>query len=560
MFDEEKGEGFLESVVESEIKRRRRKSVLKWIVGGVASISAVLLPAVVILLIVSGLGSGISMVGAFFYGMFGEESEITRFDEKSNAVSRITEEQILEMIRNDKFDDSFYKTIMMSKKEFVYLLEEVMEYNSQEVTRTIAIECLHKYRIWLPDPAVPSGPVYPENPANPSVPVNPDETEESVVPEGYYQDVEEKVYKDITVTSKDVETFRLDWQLVYAVCLANMPSNSGNWVEGEGEEDTVHFGENHEILDEIIDSLKMEYTYLTDLARDSKRTYSIEECKAMAHTTFQYGDASTEEGEWTYYYPHSLLASAQSGYSRMYYEIDGNIINGIVEASDIQTFENLFDRIGRHYNPTSFNLLLQFVPGGDRLAEKFSVFIENAEESCRIDGRALNYEIGSGFNSSSIPTGDSLNIEFGGNVDYGNLVFDESIGGRIVAESMKYLGWTYSQAKRWQTGYADCSSLVWQVIQDAGIDPNSIFSGSTAAEECRGLWDAGMMIPIENIQQGDIIFYSYEKNGRFMNVDHVAIYAGDGKIVHASYGKQKVIVANFYGNSVVCVCRPYVAR
>lgn len=553
MIDEERGDGFLESIVEREVKRRRRKRVLKWLAGGGASsIFTVLLPTVVILLIVSGLGSGISMVSSFFNGMFGEESEITRFDEKSNAVSRITEEQILEMIKNNKFDDSFYKTIMMNKEEFVYLLEEVMEYNSQEVTRTIEIECLHKYRIWVPDPALPSGPV---NPANPSAP---DESDELVVPSGHYQDIEEKVYKDITVTSKDIETFRLDWQLVYAVCLANMPSNSENWVAGEG--DTVHFGERHEVLDEIIDSLKMEYTYITDLARDSKRTYSMDECEAMAHTTFQYGDASTEEGEWTYYYPHSLLASAQSGYSKMYYEIEDNMINGIVEASDMQTFENLFERIGKHYSPTSFNLLLKFVPGGDRLSEKFSIYIQNAEESCRIDGRALNYEIGFGINSSSIPTGDSLNIEFGGNVDYGDLVFDESIGGKIVAESMKYLGWTYSQTKRWQTGYADCSSLVWQVIQDAGIDPNSIFAGSTAAEECRGMWEAGMMIPIENIQQGDIIFYSYEKNGRFMNVDHVAIYAGDGKIVHASYGKQKVIVANFYGNSVVCVCRPYVAR
>ena len=565
MIDDERESGVIGDAVKSTVKRKIGKKIAKWLIGILSSMSGFLLLFLVVFLVAAGIGSGVSMIGGFFRGMFGDETEITEFDGMSDAVSRITEEQILEMINEDKFDDSFYETIMMNKEELTYLLEQVMEYNSQEATRMIDIETLHKYRVWVADPAVPSGP---SNPLNPSEPVNPDDMEnpeeDGLLPEpgGHYEDREEMVYKTITVTSKDIETYHLDWQLVYAVCLANMPSNMDNWEAGDAEEgtQTVHFGEDHERLDEIIDLLKMEYTYITDLARDTKTTYSMEECKAMAHTYYQYGNPNTEEGEWTYYYPHSLLASAQSGYSKMYYEIDGNIIEGIVEASDMQAFENLFERIGEHYSPAILNILLQFIPGGKSLADKFSVFIENEEESCRINGRALGYEIGSGISTSAIPTGESISFEIGGNVDYGDLVFDESVGGRIVSEAMKYLGWTYSQARRWDSGYADCSSLVWRAVQDAGIDPNSIFAGSTAAEECRGLWNAGMVIPLESIQQGDIIFYSYENNGRFMNIDHVAIYAGDGKIIHASYGKQKVIVANFYGNSVVCVCRPYVAQ
>ena len=47
--------------------------------------------------------------------------------------------------------------------------------------------------------------------------------------------------------------------------------------------------------------------------------------------------------------------------------------------------------------------------------------------------------------------------------------------------------------------------------------------------------DAGMLMP------GDLIFYSYENNGQFMNISHVAIYIGNGRMVHAANTARGVV-------------------
>ena len=35
------------------------------------------------------------------------------------------------------------------------------------------------------------------------------------------------------------------------------------------------------------------------------------------------------------------------------------------------------------------------------------------------------------------------------------------------------------------------------------------------------------------MQPGDLIFYSYERNGRYKNISHVAVYVGNGMVVEA---------------------------
>ena len=45
----------------------------------------------------------------------------------------------------------------------------------------------------------------------------------------------------------------------------------------------------------------------------------------------------------------------------------------------------------------------------------------------------------------------------------------------------------------------------------------------------------------ESLQPGDLVFWSHKPNGRYMNITHVGIYAGDGMVVDASYSKGKVV-------------------
>lgn len=60
-----------------------------------------------------------------------------------------------------------------------------------------------------------------------------------------------------------------------------------------------------------------------------------------------------------------------------------------------------------------------------------------------------------------------------------------------------------------------------------------------------------------DMQPGDLIFYSYERNGRFMNISHVAIYAGDGMVVEAANKRLGVVYRPIQGkSSIVMIGRP----
>ena len=55
---------------------------------------------------------------------------------------------------------------------------------------------------------------------------------------------------------------------------------------------------------------------------------------------------------------------------------------------------------------------------------------------------------------------------------------------------------------------------------------------------------------------GDLIFYSYENNGRYKNISHVAIYIGDGKQVHAANKRRGVVCDPFKESNIGVYARP----
>ena len=66
-----------------------------------------------------------------------------------------------------------------------------------------------------------------------------------------------------------------------------------------------------------------------------------------------------------------------------------------------------------------------------------------------------------------------------------------------------------------------------------------------------------MIINKKELKPGDLIFYSYKENGRFRNISHVAIYVGDGNMVHAANEKRGVVLDSLSTNKVVFYARPY---
>ena len=126
-------------------------------------------------------------------------------------------------------------------------------------------------------------------------------------------------------------------------------------------------------------------------------------------------------------------------------------------------------------------------------------------------------------------------------------------GGQAVADfAMTKIGCRYSQDKRYQEGYYDCSSLVQRLYKEAGID-----LPATAAAQGEYCYKNVMIINKKDLKPGDLIFYSYEENGEFRNISHVAIYVGDGKMVHAANPSRGVVIDPLRTNNVVFYARPY---
>jgi cell wall-associated NlpC family hydrolase len=134
-------------------------------------------------------------------------------------------------------------------------------------------------------------------------------------------------------------------------------------------------------------------------------------------------------------------------------------------------------------------------------------------------------------------------------------ISDEN-GRKVVAFALSKVGYPYSQAYRDSGDYYDCSSLAYYAWRSAGV--SIMYEGSnTAASEGKYCYDNNLLVNYDEMQPGDLIFYSYERNGRFMNISHVAIYAGNGKVVEAANTRLGVVYRPVQGrSSIVFIGRP----
>ena len=128
-------------------------------------------------------------------------------------------------------------------------------------------------------------------------------------------------------------------------------------------------------------------------------------------------------------------------------------------------------------------------------------------------------------------------------------ISDEN-GRKVVAFALSKVGYPYSQAYRDSGNYYDCSSLAYYAWRSAGV--SIMYEGSnTAASEGKLCYDNNLLVNYDEMQPGDLIFYSYDRNGRFMNITHVAIYVGNGKVVEAANTRLGVVYRPVQGRSSI---------
>lgn len=97
---------------------------------------------------------------------------------------------------------------------------------------------------------------------------------------------------------------------------------------------------------------------------------------------------------------------------------------------------------------------------------------------------------------------------------------------RVMAHAKKFLGTPYGFGTD-GSSQTDCSGFTQQVFSQFGISlPHS------AAEQAT----YGKDVDSKDLQVGDLMFFQTYKN----EPSHVAIYAGDGQIIHASYKNRRV--------------------
>ena len=126
-------------------------------------------------------------------------------------------------------------------------------------------------------------------------------------------------------------------------------------------------------------------------------------------------------------------------------------------------------------------------------------------------------------------------------VRYGNGVSDVRVD--LISYATQFVGNPYVWGGTSLTNGADCSGFTLSIFAKYGVYlPHS----SKAQANC------GTRISASEAKPGDLFFY-----GSGSSISHVAIYIGNGQIVHASSKKTGIKISNAFYRSPICVTRVF---
>ena len=109
---------------------------------------------------------------------------------------------------------------------------------------------------------------------------------------------------------------------------------------------------------------------------------------------------------------------------------------------------------------------------------------------------------------------------------------------RIENKAKSMLGTKYKYGANGPYQY-DCSGFTKHVFSSQGIT-----IPRTSKEQAK----VGKYLRYSELKKGDLVFFRADNNSK---VSHVGIFIGDGKFIHASSSKKKVVISNMNSNYVV---------
>lgn len=103
----------------------------------------------------------------------------------------------------------------------------------------------------------------------------------------------------------------------------------------------------------------------------------------------------------------------------------------------------------------------------------------------------------------------------------------------LPQRAKRYLGKRYRYGSSSPSRGFDCSGFVYYLLRTYGI-----LAPRTASE----LYRLGEPVPKSKLRPGDLVFF--RNTARRGDITHVGIYIGDGKFIHASSGRGRVIITS----------------
>lgn len=121
---------------------------------------------------------------------------------------------------------------------------------------------------------------------------------------------------------------------------------------------------------------------------------------------------------------------------------------------------------------------------------------------------------------------------------------EQYIGEEVVSYAKQFLGGRYVYGGNSLTNGVDCSGFTQQVMKHFGVNIQRSSRTQYASN--------GYKVSEQDLLPGDLVFYG--SNGR--TIDHVAIYAGNGQIIHASDAKTGIKMSDLrYGKPLIGIKR-----
>lgn len=160
-------------------------------------------------------------------------------------------------------------------------------------------------------------------------------------------------------------------------------------------------------------------------------------------------------------------------------------------------------------------------------------------------------------------------------VDGKILSYSLAVGTKCAVKAMRW-GYSklgkchYSQARRMNRVYFDCSSFVYRCYRAAGKylvrkvswAPVAADIGHYYVLKKKRIMPSGKIYKAEKLRPGDLICYGGKKasrNGRYKRIYHIALYIGNGKTIESSSSYNNVVIRErgiFEKSDVPVIVRP----